>query len=68
MSRGIYMESLGALRRLLGEARGLRPIYRRMPSGKRCKQCLIPFHGLFSLKFRAIGIGPSRKNPSLCTL
>ena len=38
MSRGIYMESLGALRRLLGEARGLRPIYHRMPSGKRCKQ------------------------------
>ena len=68
MSRGIYIESLGAVRRLLGGAKRLRPIYRRMPSDRRCKQCLIPFHGLFSLKFRAIGIGPSRKNPNLCTM
>jgi hypothetical protein len=45
-----------------------RRLYRRLPSTKRCKECLVPFHGLFSIPFSLIQIRPSRKNPNLCTL
>lgn len=57
-----------ALRRRLGAVRIVRPLYRALPSGKRCKECLVPFLGIFSLPFRLLQIRPSRKNPSLCTL
>ena len=56
------------LRKLIGQAPGMRHINRRLPSGKRCKQCLVPFQGLFCLPFRLIQIRPSRKNPNLCTV
>jgi hypothetical protein len=45
-----------------------RRAYRRLPSAKRCKECMVPFVGVFSLPFRAVHIRPSRKNPNLCTL
>jgi hypothetical protein len=56
------------LRQWLGGAKVARTIYRRLPSTTRCKECLVPFLGLFSLPFRLVQIRPSRKNPSLCTL
>ena len=59
---------IGALRSLLGEARGLRPVYRRLPSARRCKECFAPFQGLFSVPFQIAWIRPSRKNPNLCTM
>ena len=56
------------LRQRLGTARIARRLYRLLPSGKRCKECLVPFLGLCSLPFRLLQIRPSRKNPNLCTL
>ena len=56
------------LRQTLGTARIARRLYRLLPSGKRCKECLVPFLGLCSLPFRLLQIRPSRKNPNLCTL
>ena len=56
------------LRQLLGGAKIARTIYRRLPSTMRCKECLVPFLGLFALPFRLVQIRPSRKNPKLCTL
>jgi hypothetical protein len=55
-------------RQSLGTTRMARRVYRRLPSASRCKECLVPFLGLFSLPFRLVQIRPSRKNPSLCTL
>lgn len=57
-----------AIRQRLGLVRIARSVYRRLPSGKRCKECLVPFLGIFSIPFRFLQIRPSRKNPSLCTL
>jgi hypothetical protein len=57
-----------ALRQRLGAVKIVRPIYRSLPSGKRCKECLVPFLGIFSVPFQLLQIRPSRKNPSLCTL
>jgi ribosomal protein L34E len=57
-----------AARQRLGGAKVVRRVYRRLPSGKRCKECLIPFLGVFSVPFRLVNIRPSRKNPHLCTL
>jgi hypothetical protein len=57
-----------AARQRLGTVRMARSIYRTLPSKKRCKECLVPFLGLFSIPFRFLQIRPSRKNPSLCTL
>jgi hypothetical protein len=57
-----------AARRQLGGATVARHIYRTLPSGRRCKECLVPFLGMFSVPFRLLQIRPSRKNPSLCTL
>ena len=45
-----------------------RRFYRRLPSTRRCKECLVPFLGVFSVPFRLVQIRPSRKNPNLCTL
>ena len=56
------------LRQRLGTARIARRLYRLLPSGKRCKECLVPFLGLCSLPFRLLQIRPSRKGPNLCTL
>jgi adenylate cyclase len=55
-------------RQWLGGAKIARRVYRRLPSTKRCKECLVPFLGLFSIPFRLVQIRPSRKNPNLCTL
>ena len=68
MAGNHLLQPVGGLRKLVGEARGLRPFYRRMPSGRRCKECLVPFQGLFSVPFQIIQIRPSRKNPNLCTM
>jgi hypothetical protein len=57
-----------AARQRLGGAKVARRVYRRLPSRKRCKECLIPFLGMFSVPFRLVNIRPSRKNPHLCTL
>lgn len=59
---------IGALRQMAGGAVGLRRIWRRMPSGARCKQCYVPFMGPLCLPFRLIQLRPSRKNPNLCTV
>jgi len=59
---------LVTLRRQLGTTEMARRFYRGLPSGKRCKECLVPFLGFFSLPFRLLHIRPSRKNPNLCTL
>lgn len=56
------------MRQLLGTTKIARRLYRRLPSSKRCKECLVPFLGLFSVPFRLVQIRPSRKNPNLCTL
>jgi hypothetical protein len=55
-------------RQRLGTVRMARAVYRNLPSRKRCKECLVPFLGMFSIPFRLLQIRPSRKNPSLCTL
>jgi adenylate cyclase len=56
------------IRQSLGSAKIARRLYRRLPSAKRCKECLVPFLGLFSVPFSLVQIRPSRKNPNLCTL
>jgi len=56
------------LRRRLGSTEIARRFYRLLPSGRRCKECLVPFLGICSLPFRLVQIRPSRKNPNLCTL
>jgi len=56
------------LRKTLGTTEKARRLYRFLPSGKRCKECLVPFLGVFALPFRLVQIRPSRKNPDLCTL
>jgi hypothetical protein len=57
-----------AFRQWIGTVRIARSVYRNLPSGKRCKECLVPFLGIFSVPFRFLQIRPSRKNPNLCTL
>ena len=56
------------IRQLFGTTRILRRFYRHLPSSRRCKECLVPFLGLFSIPFSFVQIRPSRKNPKLCTL
>jgi hypothetical protein len=57
-----------AMRQRLGTTRMVRRLYRFLPSGKRCKECLVPFLGICAVPFRILQIRPSRKNPNLCTL
>ncbi len=64
----MVFDLLGRVREAMGGTPAFRPIWRRLPSRRRCKACLSPFEGLFSLPFRAVGIRPARKNPKLCTL
>jgi adenylate cyclase len=52
----------------MGTTKIARRLHRRLPSTKRCKECLVPFLGLFAVPFRLVQIRPSRKNPNLCTL
>jgi ribosomal protein L34E len=59
---------LVGIRQRLGGARIGRALYRNLPSEKRCKECAVPFSGIFSVPFRLVQIRPSRKNPNLCTL
>ncbi|MGH7874610.1 MAG: hypothetical protein ACREQO_20665 [Candidatus Binatia bacterium] len=56
------------IRQRLGATRIARRFYRKLPSHKRCKECLIPFLGICAVPFRMLQIRPSRKNPNLCTL
>jgi adenylate cyclase len=56
------------IRKRLGTTQMARRLYRFLPSSKRCKECLVPFLGVWSLPFRLLQIRPSRKNPNLCTL
>jgi hypothetical protein len=56
------------VRQILGTTKMARRLYRHLPSGKRCKECLVLFLGLFAWPFRLLQIRPSRKNPNLCTL
>ena len=56
------------LRKFFGATQMARRVYRYLPSAKRCKECLVPFLGLFSIPFHFVQIRPSRKNPNLCTL
>lgn len=56
------------MRAVLGGSKGFRPTYRRLPAERRCKECLAPFDGAFSLPFRLVQIHPSRKNPNMCTM
>ncbi len=59
---------LARIRQLMGTTKLARRLYRHLPSTKRCKECLVPFLGLFSVPFHWVQIRPSRKNPNLCTL
>jgi hypothetical protein len=61
-------ELLVTIRQRIGAARFARMLYRNLPAAKRCKECLVPFLGVFSIPFRLAQIRPSRKNPNLCTL
>lgn len=61
-------ETLMRLRRAIGTTKIARRIHRRLPSAKRCKECLVPFLGMFSVPYRLVQIRLSRKNPNLCTL
>jgi len=56
------------LRTAAGTTNMARRLYRHLPSRKRCKECFVPFLGLFAMPFRLLQIRPSRKNPHLCTL
>jgi hypothetical protein len=56
------------IRRTVGTTKLARLLHRHLPSGKPCKECLVPFLGVFALPYRFLRIRPSRKNPHLCTL
>lgn len=56
------------IRQFFGTTQMARKMYRKLPSAKRCKECMVPFLGLCSIPFHMVQIRPSRKNPNLCTL
>ncbi|MEO6164759.1 MAG: hypothetical protein ABIP88_11550 [Candidatus Binatia bacterium] len=56
------------IRRTVGTTQMARRLHRHLPSAKRCKECLVPFLGIFALPYQMLQIRPSRKNPHLCTL
>ena len=62
-----WIRLIGVIRTTVGGPRRFRSAYRLFPSALRCKHCYAPFHGLFAIPFRLAQIGPSRKNPNLCT-
>ena len=47
---------------------GMRKVTKLVPARHRCKNCLMPFSGLFSLPLRMVNFRASRKNPHLCTV
>jgi adenylate cyclase len=54
---------------LTGEDKSLRDVrrvWRRIPSGPRCKVCASPFHGAGGAVARLVWHGPMRNNPLLC--
>jgi adenylate cyclase len=46
--------------------RGLRPLFRHLPSNPRCKLCSAPYGPPFGAVVKLLGFGPWAKNPSLC--
>jgi adenylate cyclase len=48
------------------QIRGVRRMFRVVPSSPRCGLCLAPFSGLGGRVFRLAGFAPSRKNPRYC--
>jgi adenylate cyclase len=46
--------------------RRLRQFFRHIPHGPRCKLCAAPFSGPGAPVMRALGSGPSDKNPAVC--
>ena len=42
-------------------------VFRRLPTGPRCKLCQNPFHGIGGKLVGLAGFKPSRKNPNLCS-
>jgi adenylate cyclase len=46
--------------------RRLRQFFRHIPRGPRCKLCAAPFSGPGAPVMRALGSGPSDKNPAVC--
>jgi adenylate cyclase len=46
--------------------RGLRPVFRHLPSDPRCKLCSAPYGPPFGGIVKLLGFGPWAKNPSLC--
>ena len=62
-----WVRLIGVIRAASGGPKGFRKACRLFPSSHRCKHCHAPFHGLFAIPFRLYQIGPSRKNPNLCT-
>ena len=48
--------------------KGLRKLMHLLPGSPRCKVCHNPFGGFGGHICRAVGFGPSRKNPQLCAL
>jgi hypothetical protein len=56
------------IRRTVGTTKMARLLHRHLPSSKRCKECLVPFLGIFAVPYQLLQIRPSRKNPHLCTL
>lgn len=64
----ILLQPVDWFRQLVGGAPAMRRVNRCLPSNRRCKQCYLPFRGLFSVPFRLLQLRPSRKNPNLCTV
>ncbi len=46
--------------------RGVRRMWRRIPSAPRCKVCASPFHGAGGVVARVFWHGPMKNNPLLC--
>jgi adenylate cyclase len=42
-------------------------MFRRLPTGPRCKMCQNPFHGIGGKLVGLAGFKPSRKNPNFCS-
>jgi adenylate cyclase len=49
-----------------GPLKGMRRVFRHMPSAPRCKVCANPFGGVGGWVVGLAGFTPSRKNPNLC--
>ena len=65
---GVRHNLLAALRDTARGAKGMRRVTRFVPARHSCKNCLLPFDGIFSLPLRILQIRASRKNPHLCNI